>query len=119
VSELSSRSRHINEEKDRLIAEFIDKHGRQPSSATIIKLRAQATLATRPEKVGSVVRRLLAHGDSHDELILSAGEYVALGKWLLKVGLLSAHPAADHDHPGLQRDQDLPQLPTVRAEWLE
>ncbi|MGP6172182.1 MobF family relaxase [Microbacterium sp. A204] len=50
VSEFSSRSRHINEEKDRLIAAYVAKHGRQPSSATIIKLRAQATLATRPEK---------------------------------------------------------------------
>ncbi|KDA06384.1 conjugal transfer protein [Microbacterium sp. CH12i] len=50
VSEFSSRSRHIDEEKDRLIAAYVEKHGRQPSSTTIIKLRAQATLATRPEK---------------------------------------------------------------------
>lgn len=50
VSEFSSRSRHINEEKDRLIAAYVAKHGRQPSRTTIIKLRAQATLATRPEK---------------------------------------------------------------------
>ena len=50
VSEFSSRSRHINEEKDRLIAAYVEKHGRQPSGTTIIKLRAQATLATRPEK---------------------------------------------------------------------
>lgn len=50
VSEFSSRSRHIDEEKDRLIATYVEKHGRQPSSTTIIKLRAQATLATRPEK---------------------------------------------------------------------
>lgn len=50
VDAFSSRSRHIDEEKDRLIAAYVEKHGRQPSSATIIKLRAQATLATRPEK---------------------------------------------------------------------
>ncbi len=50
VSEFSSRSRYINEEKDRLIAAYMEKRGRQPSSATIIKLRAQATLATRPAK---------------------------------------------------------------------
>ena len=50
VTEFSSRSRNINEEKDRLIAAYVAKHGRQPSSTTIIKLRAQATLATRPEK---------------------------------------------------------------------
>ncbi|HLS14671.1 MAG TPA: MobF family relaxase, partial [Beutenbergiaceae bacterium] len=48
--EFSSRSREINAEKDRLIAEYVERHGRQPSTATIIKLRAQATLSTRPEK---------------------------------------------------------------------
>ncbi|MEE1622440.1 MobF family relaxase [Zafaria sp. J156] len=50
VVEFSSRSRHIDAEKNRLLAEYVDKHGRQPSTATIIKLRAQATLTTRPEK---------------------------------------------------------------------
>ena len=50
VAEFSTRARHIDIEKDRLIAEYVDKHGRQPSTATIIKLRAQATLSTRPDK---------------------------------------------------------------------
>ncbi len=50
VAEFSSRSRHIDAEKNRLIAEYAARHGRQPSTATIIKLRAQATLSTRPEK---------------------------------------------------------------------
>lgn len=50
VVEFSSRSRHIEEEKDRLIVEYVERHGRQPSLRTIIKLRAQATLSTRPEK---------------------------------------------------------------------
>lgn len=46
----SLRSRAIEREKERLIAEYIAAHGRQPSSEIVIKLRAQATLATRPEK---------------------------------------------------------------------
>lgn len=50
VAEFSSRSRHIEEEKNRLIEQYVQAHGRQPSTATIIKLRAQATLTTRPEK---------------------------------------------------------------------
>lgn len=50
VAEFSSRSRHIDAEKNRLIAEYVARHGRQPSTATIIKLRAQATLSTRPDK---------------------------------------------------------------------
>ncbi|WP_415853291.1 MobF family relaxase [Sinomonas sp. G460-2] len=50
VAEFSTRSRHIEAEKDRLIEEYVQRHGRQPSTATILKLRAQASLATRPEK---------------------------------------------------------------------
>lgn len=50
VAEFSTRARHIEAEKNRLIAEYVARHGRQPSTATILKLRAQATLATRPEK---------------------------------------------------------------------
>ncbi|KJL23476.1 Multifunctional conjugation protein TraI [Microbacterium oxydans] len=50
VVDFSSRSRQIEQEKNRLIAEYVERHGRQPSPTTVIKLRAQATLATRPEK---------------------------------------------------------------------
>ena len=50
VAEFSSRSRAIDEEKDRLIEEYVARHGRQPSTTTIIRLRAQATLSTRPAK---------------------------------------------------------------------
>ncbi|WP_156198659.1 MobF family relaxase [Actinotalea caeni] len=50
VAHFSSRARQIDQEKNRLIAEYVAPHGRQPSLATVIKLRAQATLATRPEK---------------------------------------------------------------------
>ncbi|MBX3193664.1 MAG: relaxase domain-containing protein [Microbacteriaceae bacterium] len=50
VAEFSSRSRQIDKEKNHLIAKYVARHGRQPSLATVIKLRAQATLATRPEK---------------------------------------------------------------------
>ncbi|WP_415855392.1 MobF family relaxase [Sinomonas sp. G460-2] len=50
VAEFSTRSRHIEAEKNRLIGEYVQRHGRQPSRPTILKLRAQATLATRPEK---------------------------------------------------------------------
>ena len=50
VAEFSTRSRHIDVQKNRLIDAYIEKHGKQPSTATILKLRAQATLATRPEK---------------------------------------------------------------------
>lgn len=50
VKEFSTRARHIDAETDRLIENYVSEHGRRPTSATIMKLRAQATLSTRPEK---------------------------------------------------------------------
>ncbi|MBO1902493.1 relaxase domain-containing protein [Leucobacter weissii] len=50
VKEFSTRARHIDAETDRLIDRYVSEHGRRPSPATIMKLRAQATLSTRPEK---------------------------------------------------------------------
>ncbi|WP_223397214.1 MobF family relaxase [Nocardioides rotundus] len=50
IAAFSTRSHDIETEADRLIAEYVTEHGRRPSAATIVKLRAQATLATRPDK---------------------------------------------------------------------
>src|SRR5699024_7505871 len=48
IATFSTRSHDIEAETDRLIADHVATHGRRPSAATIVKLRAQATLATRP-----------------------------------------------------------------------
>ena len=50
MAEFSSRSRDIEVVKDRLIDEFVATRGRRPSARQVVKLRAQATLETRPEK---------------------------------------------------------------------
>ncbi|WP_308468924.1 MobF family relaxase [Rathayibacter soli] len=50
VGEFSSRSRHIDVEARRLVEEWARVHGWRPSKATIIRLRQQATLSTRPGK---------------------------------------------------------------------
>ena len=50
ITEFSTRSRFIEQEKQRLIDAYVARHGRQPSPRTVLKLRAQATLATRPDK---------------------------------------------------------------------
>jgi hypothetical protein len=65
-----------------------------------------------------VVRRIVAHGDSTGSLVLSTDECTALARWLLKVALLSALEVAEHAHPGLRDEKDLPTLSTVRPEWL-
>lgn len=50
IAEFSSRTREIELKKDQLITEYRGRHGRMPSAKTIVELRAQATLATRPPK---------------------------------------------------------------------
>lgn len=50
IAEFSSRSYDIDAEHDRLIAAYVAKHGRRPSRQTIIRLRQQATISTRPKK---------------------------------------------------------------------
>ncbi|WP_345064404.1 MobF family relaxase [Leifsonia kafniensis] len=60
VAEFSSRSRHIDVEAHRLVEEWAAAHGRHPSNATLIRLRQQATLTTRPEKDVSSLFELTA-----------------------------------------------------------
>ena len=50
VQEFSSRAADIEVEKDRLIAQYVRSHGRRPTPRTVLRLRQQATLATRPDK---------------------------------------------------------------------
>jgi conjugative relaxase-like TrwC/TraI family protein len=50
IAAFSSRTREIELKKDELIAGYVARHGRMPSPKTIVELRAQATLATRPPK---------------------------------------------------------------------
>lgn len=46
----SSRTVDIEAAKDQLLAEFVAAHGHQRSAKTMVKLRQQATLTTRPDK---------------------------------------------------------------------
>ncbi len=46
----SRRSQAIDEETDRLIDAYLAQHGHRPDPATVIRLRQQATLATRQPK---------------------------------------------------------------------
>ncbi|MFE4837383.1 MobF family relaxase [Arthrobacter sp. NPDC056691] len=54
IREFSNRSRLIDLETDRLVAEWTAGHGTPPSATTIIKLRQQATLSTRAAKSETV-----------------------------------------------------------------
>uniref|UniRef100_UPI003898F489 MobF family relaxase n=1 Tax=Microbacterium saperdae TaxID=69368 RepID=UPI003898F489 len=50
MDEFSSRTRDIEQVKDRLVADYVAKHGRQPSPKLLWQFRQQATLETRPPK---------------------------------------------------------------------
>lgn len=96
VQVFSTRARHIDAEKNRLIAEYVAKHGRQPSTVTVIKLRAQATLTTRPEKE---VRSLADLTDQWRTRATTVLDQDATG-W--------ARDVTDNDKPMLLRADDVP-----------
>lgn len=50
MDEFSSRTRDIEQVKDRLVAGYVEKHGRRPSPKLLWQFRQQATLETRPPK---------------------------------------------------------------------
>jgi len=50
MDEFSSRTRDIEQVKDRPVEEYVAKHGRQPSAKLLWQFRQQATLETRPPK---------------------------------------------------------------------
>ncbi|MCU6480463.1 MobF family relaxase [Arthrobacter sp. A2-55] len=79
IREFSSRSRLIDIEADRLIKDWSDTHGREPSAAIKLQLRQQATLSTRTAKNHDVVplnvrtrqwrERAQAKGFSSDDVL--------------------------------------------------
>jgi conjugative relaxase-like TrwC/TraI family protein len=72
IGEFSSRSRMIDAETDRLIADYVDRYGRRPSATRIIELRAKATLETRPEKVIRSLSDLTGEWRGRAQTILKA-----------------------------------------------
>ena len=80
IREFSSRSRAIDLEKDRLIAQYVAERGRRPSSAEIIRLRARATLTTRPEKQIRSLADLTDEWRGRADLILGTGAAAWAGR---------------------------------------
>ena len=55
----SSRAAAIGAVKDDLVAAYVAEHGHQPTARTVLKLRQQATLATRPDKTVTPLAALM------------------------------------------------------------
>lgn len=78
-----------------------------------------AILNTRFEEPGKpVVRRLVSFLAVHTWPTLSAADVESLALWLLKVGLLSAHPTAIHDLPQVSNDSSFPRLDPFDPAWI-
>ncbi|WP_448071098.1 MobF family relaxase [Georgenia yuyongxinii] len=60
IAEFSSRSRAIDIATDEKIAAYVTTHGHHPSSTRIVRMRAEATLDTRPEKTVRALSDLTA-----------------------------------------------------------
>lgn len=102
AAEFSTRSRHIDVETDRLIEDYAARHGRRPSAAVIMKLRAQATLSTRPEKT------------LHSLADLTAGWRDRASGILGEDATAWARQVASNDRPLLFRADDIP-LDVIRS----
>jgi conjugative relaxase-like TrwC/TraI family protein len=70
AAEFSSRSRHIDVATNALIDAYRGRHGRRPGPVTITKLRAQATLSTRPAKEVRSLAELTAAWRARAEQVL-------------------------------------------------
>ena len=96
VQEFSTRAHHIDAETDRLIEGYVVAHGRRPSPVTIMKLRAQATLSTRPDKEVHSLADLTAEWRSRASNVLGSDPTV----WAMSV--------TDNPAPVLLHADDIP-----------
>ena len=72
--EFSQRSTAIESAKDELVEEFVAARGRHPSGPEVIKLRQQATLATRPDKDVKPLNDLVTGWRDRADAFLGAGQ---------------------------------------------
>src|SRR5699024_7899147 len=83
IEEYSTRVRQIEQRKDQLVDAHVERTGRQPSNATVLKYRQQATLESRqakdtdasetlPEKMSRWRRRAIGAGFNPDDVVRGA-----------------------------------------------
>jgi conjugative relaxase-like TrwC/TraI family protein len=104
IAEFSTRTRHIEEEKARLIEQYVSAHRRQPTARTVLKLRAQATLSTRPEKHVHSLDELTAQWRHRATSVLGRD---ATG-WAREATSTAAIATADAARPASLRADDVP-----------
>lgn len=109
----------IEQVKNRLIEQYVAEHGRQPSAATIAKLRQQATLETRPEKELHSLADLTAGWRARAEVVLGQ-DAPTWAQHLLDRGATEARLRADDLAPEQIEDLAsvvLMEVANRRATW--
>jgi conjugative relaxase-like TrwC/TraI family protein len=71
ITEFSQRSAAITAAKDAAIADFVTEHGRQPTGPEAVRIRQQATLATRQPKRASTLAEYTERWAARASTILS------------------------------------------------
>lgn len=94
MDEFSSRTRDIERSKDRLVAEYTERHGRAPSRKLLWQIRQQATLETRPKKEKHSLADLTARWRRRARRVLEA-DPVAWAREIVTAGSGEALLRAD------------------------
>ncbi len=118
ILEFSSRTREIEKEKDRLIRAYVERHGRQPSNATVVQLRASATLATRPDKQVRSLADLTVQWRRRATGVIGGDA----ARWARAVASAGVPETIDVDAVPLDRLQDVArqvvdEVSTMRSTW--
>ncbi|MCF4123015.1 relaxase domain-containing protein [Antribacter sp. KLBMP9083] len=95
IEEFSSRSAQINACTDELIDDYVASHGRRPTRTMIGRLRARATLATRPEKVLHSLHDLTNAWRRRAATLVPDGDPVGLARRLTTQGAAPVFRADD------------------------
>ncbi len=92
VAAFSRRSAAIDAETDRLIEAYLEAHGRRPDAVTVLRLRQQATLATRNTKVVLSLEELTSQWHARAAEVAGASPAAWAARTL--AAARSVHPAA-------------------------
>ena len=116
LEEFSTRSRAIAAAKDDLVADFVARHGRQPTNVEALKLRQRATLETRPDKQHRTLAEQMAGWRARAAERLGT-DATAWTRQLLTASPTGALPALSREgiDPGMLADLARVVLDTVAA----
>ena len=116
MDEFSQRAHQIEAATETLVGQFVESHGRRPTTDEVLRLRQQATLATRPEKERHSLHDLVAGWRARAQRIIGHDG----PQWAQELAGHGADPAAtpigvDHAGIGAAAQQTLANVGSKRS----